>query len=673
MKGLWRSPAFLAGLALRLAFLPLFGSTFLRDLFIPFVDQGVLDPLSNPWAHLSPAHFPYGTALYVILWVPKTLAHLFAGELALGAGPIGLAAMKAPLLLLDLLLLQVLRRRAPDRDPELLAFYWLNPVLFYITYVHGQLDVASMALCVLSLDLLARRRTVASALAMAVAANCKFHVVLVVPLAMAFLWNREFAVPAARRIGTWLGVFAATAALGFLPQMLAGRIEYVSVGSPEALRLFAARIDLGQGQMLYLGVATVLLVLGRLCVSSRISEAGLFSGAAALFGTLVLAVNPMPGWYFWAFPLFALGFAERLTAPRLLFWAAVVAYLARFVVVDLLPPEFAEISAGVSLAVLQATVVGILATLWTLAVRFEAPIDRRTRPLLIGIAGDSGAGKTTLAGRLADLFDPESTTVVPGDDYHRWERSDPSWAGRTHVEPAANDLDGLAVDSFDLRTGRAVRHPRYDHASGRFTPPRELRPGRLVVIEGLHALYRRRMRTLLDLRVFLQPDENVRLAWKVRRDLAERGHGPDHVATTERARADGARRHIDPQRAFADWILEQRPAGELTPADAIAGRLPPLVARHVLWNDAPVDALAAALEACGECHATVSPVGNDIDRIELDVTDGLTAATAARIANVLFPDLRQITRGRRAPRFHDGHAGVAQLVALALLTEDRPA
>ena len=68
MKGLWRSPAFLAGLALRLAFLPLFGSTFLRDLFIPFVDHGVLDPLSNPWAHLAPAHFPYGTALYVILW-----------------------------------------------------------------------------------------------------------------------------------------------------------------------------------------------------------------------------------------------------------------------------------------------------------------------------------------------------------------------------------------------------------------------------------------------------------------------------------------------------------------------------------------------------------------------------------------------------------------------------
>jgi hypothetical protein len=230
---------------------------------------------------------------------------------------------------------------------------------------------------------------------------------------------------------------------------------------------------------------------------------------------------------------------------------------------------------------------------------------------------------------------------------------------------------GLADDSRDLGTGRAVQHARYDHASGRFTPPREVRPGRVVIVEGLHALYPRGLRGLYDLRVYLAPDEDVRLAWKLRRDVAERGHTGEAVAASVESRAAPAAGHVRPQRPHADWVIELRPEGPIDRAGALAGRLPALMSRHVLWNDAPVERLVAALAATGECRATLAPIAGDIDRLELTVTDGLTAASAARIAVELFPDLRQITRGWRPPRFHDGHAGVAQLVTLALLEPGR--
>lgn len=666
MKNLM-TPLFLLGLAARLVAMPLFGSYFLTELFIPFVDHGILSPFSNPWAELPPIHFPYGSALYVFLFIPKALAYLISPEAALGIGPLSLAAMKTPLLMFDLLLLFILSRRVPGRERDLIVLYWLNPVLFYITYIHGQLDVASMAFSILSLDLLARRRIILSAAAMAIAIHCKFHVILVVPFAMAFLWNRNFLVMALKKVGTWCGVFGTLAAVGFLPQLAAGRLGYVSVGSPEAMRLFAAQIDLGGGHTLYLGVAAVLIVLGRLCVSSRISESGLFSGAAVLFATLLLAVDPMPGWYYWIFPLFAMVFTSRSAAPRVLFWASAAGYFAYFVVSTHLPEEIARLGTGIALATLQACIAGMALVTWSLEVRTEAPIERRVRPLLIGISGDSGAGKTTLASILADLFDSKMVSIVSGDDYHRWERDDPIWRETTHLAPGANDLLTLTEHSRELKGGLPIRHHRYDHGSGRFTAPREVRPGRVVIIEGLHALYSRGLRALYDLRIYLEPDEDVRIAWKVRRDVSERGHSAASAMEMIEVRSAAAREHVKPQRPYADWVIEMKPDGPLDREAALDGKLPPLYARHVLWNDAPIERLVSALETSGECKAQVSPVEGDIDRVGLIVRGHLSAKTAERIAASLFPELRQITRGWRPPKFHEGHAGVAQLITLLLL------
>ena len=145
------------GLAARLACLPVFGSTYLTDLFVPFLDAAVLHPGSNPWSLSPPNFFPYGSVLFAILFTPRYLAHLLLGSAALGAGPLGLALVKAPLLLIDVGLLAILARFAPRRSRELLVFYWLNPIPFFITYLHGQLDLAGMAFLVLSLWLLIRR------------------------------------------------------------------------------------------------------------------------------------------------------------------------------------------------------------------------------------------------------------------------------------------------------------------------------------------------------------------------------------------------------------------------------------------------------------------------------------------------------------------------------------
>jgi uridine kinase len=666
LKALLRSPLFLVGLAARFACLPVFGSSYLTDLFVPFLDAAVLHPGANPWSLSPPNFFPYGSVLFAILFTPRYIAYLLLGSAALGTGPLGLALVKAPLLLLDIGLLTILARFAPTRSRELLVFYWLNPVLFFISYLHGQLDLAGMAFLIFSLWLLIRRHTVGSGLAMAAATLCKFQVVLVVPLMLAYLWNRHFARPALWKIAAWGGTWAGASALGFLPVLLGGRLLYVTTGSPEAFRLFAARLDLAQGRVLYLGVAVVLTLLGRLCISTRITEKGLFFGAGVLLGSLLAVTDAAPGWFFWVFPFLSLFFATQDLAPRALYWAMVVLYLLYFLVLPELP-GVSQVFTGLAFTALQTSLFASLIGVWLLVLQREMPLRGRGKPLLIGVSGDSGSGKNTLSGVLTDLFGLRQTLVIEGDDYHRWERGHDKWQDYTHLHPRANDLEDLASHTLALSEGRFIFQPHYDHLTGSLSAPREIRPARTIIVQGLHTLYPRGMRSQLDLKVFLNPDERVRLAWKVWRDVRERGHPMEKVLESLRHRRGDGEQHILPQRDLADWIIEMKPRAPITEEEVLSGREPELMVDHILWNDAPIRLLAKALGEIPECRVSIKPVEGQINRIAFHMEGTLSAEDVRAVAEQIFPSLRHSTRGRTGPVWRPGYSGLNQLVAVALI------
>ena len=127
---------------------------------------------------MSAQNFPYGTFLYAVLFIPKLMGYLIFGELALGHTSLAFALVKAPLLFFDGFCLYLLATCTRFQRRNLLVYYWLNPVLFFITYIHGQLDVVSVTMCVAALVYLARGQTIASALFMAAATLSKFHVIV---------------------------------------------------------------------------------------------------------------------------------------------------------------------------------------------------------------------------------------------------------------------------------------------------------------------------------------------------------------------------------------------------------------------------------------------------------------------------------------------------------------
>ena len=662
-----RSRLFWVGLALRLAALPFFGSYFSHTLFLPFLDQGVLHPLENPWAALSPEHFPYGTVLYLALLIPKWLAHQWVGAAALGASSLSLVLLKVPLLLFDLLALSQLLHLAPNRQRELMIYYWLNPIVFFISYIHGQLDVAATALCLASLYALVQDRVKSSAILLALAGLCKAHVMLAVPLMLAYLWNRHFVRRALTDIATWLSICVPLTLVGFLPHLSAKTFGYVTTTSPQAARLLAAQIELSPNRLLYVGLAIVTALVGRLCAATRLSQTGLLFGAGVLFGALVAVTGAMPGWYFWFMPYAALFYATYVVAPKLLYVGLCLLYAVNFILMETMLHGMPVVAHGTIFTLLQTCLAGLLVVMWFVAVRSEAPLRGRVRPFLIGIAGDSGAGKNLLASVLADLFEPRATALLEGDDYHKWERGHARWSDYTHLHPKANDLEELAAHTDDLVSGRLIFAPHYDHATGTFTAPRKVHGSKLVIVQGLHAYYLRQMRKHLDLKVFLAPHPLVRLSWKIRRDVQERGHNIDKVLESLRRREADAQAHIDPQKALADWIIEVAPIGDITRADVLAGRPFDMQVRHTLWNDAPVAQLVAALGKAGTSAVTIDSVPGDINRVLLCIVGSPSQTMVEEMARSVFPNLRWLTRGSEPPRYRGGYHGISQLIALALL------
>jgi phosphoribulokinase len=183
------------------------------------------------------------------------------------------------------------------------------------------------------------------------------------------------------------------------------------------------------------------------------------------------------------------------------------------------------------------------------------------RPLVLGVVGDSGAGKTTLTRGLMRVLGDRQTARLNADDYHRYDRRQRAELGVTPLHPDCNHLDILTQHLELLRRGEPVLKPVYDHRHGSLDPPVYMRPSQFLLIEGLLGYHTERLRGAHDVRVFVDPPESLRRAWKVKRDCTRRGYTTDEVLAELDRRERDAVDFIAPQRSFADIVVRFK-AGE---------------------------------------------------------------------------------------------------------------
>jgi len=152
-------------------------------------------------------------------------------------------------------------------------------------------------------------------------------------------------------------------------------------------------------------------------------------------------------------------------------------------------------------------------------------------PIVIGIAGGTGSGKTTLTQALAEKFSGR-TTVIYQDNYYK-RQDHLTFEERTRVNydsPEAFDIDLMAAHIEDLKTMRPVQGPVYDFSiHNRTDETVDIQPESVILVEGILLLHEPRLCSLLDIKLFVDADADVRILRRIKRDVLERGRSIESV------------------------------------------------------------------------------------------------------------------------------------------------
>lgn len=545
-------------LLFKVILLIIFSSEYSRSLFHPFVSTFIENSL-NPWQYyyensLNLDSFPYHALMLILLYPFTYLSDILSLDFI----------FKIPLLLADLGVLYILLKLFPHKEKEIFIYYFLNPIVLYAIYIHSQLDIIPTALLLAGIYLLTLKKFNLSAFVIGLAVATKIHIIIALPLVLFYLYKNEHIKVALNYI---LLTFMVLLFFDF-PFLFSEGFIHMVILNPKQSLLFDSFYVVGSIKLL-LPIASILMVYFHFFNQDKVNRDLLYFYFGLLFTVTILFIYPAPAWYVWMVPFISIYFIQSKNEKKtlVLYLIFSIAYLIFFIF--FYKSEYKDILflgheihlkidneklINISFTFLEMTLLAILYAFYKYGIKSNSVYKKQTN-ITIGIGGDSGVGKSTLIENLKNILD-NKLLQVEGDGEHKWERGDNKWNKFTHLDPKANYIHKQADAMYNLKHNQITYRSDYDHHTGKFTKPLRVEPKEFIVIAGLHPFYLPKMRKIIDLKIYLDTDENLRRHWKIIRDTKKRGYSVQKILEQIEVRMEDARKYIYPQKEFSDLIIK---------------------------------------------------------------------------------------------------------------------
>lgn len=677
MKPLFLHPLFALGLLIRLALIVGLEPQAVVDWYAPFLDTSTAQLTLDPWsAWLADGGtlvaFPYGYAMWAA-FLPLTIAAKLLGLSSI-------LAYALTLLVFDVLLLLVLQHRLPNRVRLLLATYWLSPIVILASYGLGLNDLIPVLLLTLSIHFTRSHQFRLAGALCAAAISAKLSMVVALPFFLIYLCNNR---ALRQRLAEFVTGFVLLGAVLFAPLLFSSSSLRMLLSNPEIAKIYALALDLHNDTAVYVLPLVYLLMLYYAWRVRRLNFE-LFQGITGLAFLMIVFMTPAsPGWFVWSIPF--LVFYQAKSGRMAITLTA--AFSGLYVLSTLINAPLRLAGDGLfdvhqalllsdqlgthvrSLLLTGMVAIGVVLALriWRETINHNDYFRLSRKPFVIGIAGDSGAGKDTYADSITGLFGAHSVVKLSGDDYHLWDRQKPMWQVMTHLNPMANDLEGFCNDLVALTDGKSIQSRHYDHQTGKMSKPRLIKSNDFIIASGLHALYLPILRECYNLKIYLDIDEGLRRYFKLHRDVKQRGHSVERVLSSFQKREPDSERFIRPQAQHADLILSLQPIhprmlDELDDAQPL--RLKLVVRTRHSFNE-----LSLARVLVGVCglHVDIEP-SSDGAEMMITIEGETSAEDIAMAAQILCPRILEFLDIE--PQWESGVVGLMQLITLSHINQE---
>ena len=389
--------------------------------FSQFVDYFVQSGFRNPYQEFftrgALESFPYSSLMLWLYSAPSALFHFIFPTFSLTMPNLNYILPRLSILLADFAIYKSIVALLPAHRARIIYFWWLNPLVAYICYVHGQLDALPTAALMASLVLLFSGQEVLSFIALGVGIAMKSHLLAALPFMAMYIYFKHFSFRRAIGISLIsLGLFAALQ----LPYWSEGYIQLVLL-EKKSLRLFALSFPFDdEGKAFLFAPAVVLFLVFRFASLKTTNRDTLLLTLGLLYAAMVSVVPPTPGWFMWSMPFLVYFFVKYREASRVSFYSLLGLYVVYQIFdrnsdvprafsafwPDLkTSPTLFSMSAAhgldaqklENLAFTALEGALIMNILWVYKVGISSSnLARRLKQnFRIGICGDSGSGKST--------------------------------------------------------------------------------------------------------------------------------------------------------------------------------------------------------------------------------------------------------------------------------------